>query len=214
MKKFFSLKNTSLMTKIVLSNIICVMLLIVCISFLSVYLFSKITNENENFRQYVSEKTSSSIISTISDINSISILIVSDSHILNYLTSDNISDNLRLYNYAKDSLNKFYFQNNFISDIYIETESGKSLHCDVAKSAFFTPEEIENMNNSIGGWFWSSRTTGQTAMYRVIRDSPNDYAKVAYLKIVINPDAFLKVFHNNLLSGIEGFAFLMRLIAL
>lgn len=206
------MKRNSLSSKLISTNMIIMLLpLIIIVYFVYSYFTRTVLAEKKNFNSYVSNDIAYSISTIISNINKISIALISDKAIHDFLvseSSDKSSDYLSLYTNALTALQALLLQESSIQDIYILADSQQSLHSGIGPSStFFTPEEISKMDKSLGGWFWSYNGARLT-MLRVIRNIDNFEEHIAYSKIVINTSAFYKKFSSENISRDMTFALL------
>ena len=205
------MKRNSLLFKLILSSLILMLLpFIVIISLVSSYFIKTALDEKKAFNFYVTNDIAYSVDSTISAINNISISIVSSNAIREFLLSDISVGNasyFSLYTNAASALQTLSLQEPSLADIYILTNHKKTLHSDSNYNTAFTSEEIVKMDKSIGVWFWSHEK-GKLAMCRAIRNTNNLKDTIAYLKIVIDPDAIYKHFNSKNISEDMSFALL------
>jgi two-component system sensor histidine kinase YesM len=163
--------------------------LIFIVYFVHSYFTKTVLAEKKNYNNYVVHDITYSISNIISNINNVSISIISDKAINTYFVSDkNINDPayLSLYTNALSALQTLSLREPFIHDIYLFQDRKRSIHSGInSRNAFFTAEEIEIMDKSIGGWFWSYND-GTLSLCRVIRNIDNLKENIAYSKIVIN----------------------------
>jgi len=163
--------------------------LIIIVYFVYSYFTKTVLAEKKAYNYYVAHDIAYSISNIISNINNISISIISDKAINTYFVSDNnINDPvyLSLYRNALSALQTLSLQEPYINEIYLFQDSNRSIHTGInSRNAFFTAEEIGKMDESIGGWFWSCNN-GSLSMCRVIRNIDNLKENIAYSKIVIN----------------------------
>ena len=98
------------------------------------------------------------------------------------------------YNKAFEEIRKLLYGNSSIQDIYLYEDDIHSVHCGILQTAIsFTEEELDMMDSSIGGWFWST-SDNQLSMCRMIRNIYDVNERVAYLKIIIDKSDFLTFF--------------------
>ena len=205
------MKKNSLHFKLISSNIILMLLpLILIVIFVYSYFTKNVLTEKKDFNYYAVNEISNSVSTIIFNVNNISMSIISDKAIHDFLVSDsfaNDSDNLRLYTSAINALQSLSLQESSLRDIYILTKGKRLLHSGINYNIDFTKDEINTMDKSNGGWFWSYNA-GILSMCRAIRDIDKPYEHIAYSKIIINPAAFLKQFNSERISKDMSFALL------
>jgi len=185
--------------------------LIIIIYFVYSYFTKTVLAEKRSFNSYVANDISYSVRTIISNINKISIALISDKAIHDFLVSESSNESseyLSLYSNALSALQAFLLQEPSIQDIYIVTDTHKSLHSGIGPiSTSFSGEEVRKMDENNGGWFWSHNGTRLT-MLRAIRDIENLDETIAYSKIVINTSEFYKKFNTKNISKDMSFALL------
>lgn len=203
------MKRNSLLFKLILSNLILMLLpFIMIISLVSLYFTKTALDEKKDFNFYVANDVAYSVDSTISAINNISISIISSNAIRDFLLSNLSIDSaayLSLYSNATSVLQTLSLQEQSLADIYILTYNKRTMHSDSNYNTSFTSEEINKMDRSNGGWFWSHEK-GKLAICRAIRNTNNLKEIIAYLKIVMDQDTFYKHFNSKNISEDMSFA--------
>jgi len=194
------MKTNSLRFKLTSLNVLLMFFpLMLILYFVYSYFTKTVLTENKNYNHYVSYDVAHSIGSIISNINNVSIALLSNKDIINYFVSDIDADDpayLSLYTNALSSLQALSLRDPQIQGIYLlkDSKNKRSLFAGItSKNAFFTAEEIEKMDNSIGGWFWSY-SAGNLSMCRVLRNVDNPKENIAYSKIIINTDKLIQQF--------------------
>lgn len=140
-------------------------------------------NEAVRLSSYVSAQTIKDAIGNVVDI---SVSIIGDSRIRDFLLCDSREDYLKKYNLAQSMLNHYYIGNQYISNISILSADGEKILA-AGGTGFYdiSEEEREEMLDSIGGWFWSE-TKGRASICRLIRNTEDPEEKLGFIKILVD----------------------------
>ena len=123
-----------------------------------------------------------SIKEAISSVIDISVSIIGDTRVHEFLSYKNSDGYLSRYNSAQSALNRYCLDNNYISQIYVTSICGdKTITVGAAGTYNFTEEEKERMLMSSGAWFWSREENGRIAVCRLIRNVDNNEEKLEFL---------------------------------
>lgn len=139
-----------------------------------------------------------SIKEAISSVIDISVSIIGDTRVHEFLSYKNSDGYLSRYNSAQSALNRYCLDNNYISQIYVTSISGdKTITVGAAGTYHFTEEEKERMLMSSGAWFWSREENGRIAVCRLIRNVDNNEEKLGFIKIIFNEGNLIKQLYVN-----------------
>lgn len=139
-----------------------------------------------------------SIKEAISSAIDISVSIIGDTRVHEFLSYEDGEGYLSRYNSAQSALNRYCLDNNYISQIYVTSISGdKTITVGAAGTYYFTEEEKERMLMSSGAWFWSTEENGRIAVCRLIRNIDNNEEKLGFIKIIFNEGNLIKQLYVN-----------------
>lgn len=196
------MKKNSLLSKLIASNLLFFLLpAVVCLILASVFFSNRLLSDRRATTQYILNDVSTSVTSLLAGISNISVSIIADDTIRDFILADNTaptSQYLELYSSALSTLQTMISQNTAIRNIYIQTADGRKL-CTGAYSKnapVFTDQELADMNSTYGQWVLFSEGE-QLNFCRSIRNMYHPDDKIAYLKIRINSSALHRFFTSS-----------------
>lgn len=128
----------------------------------------------------------------------ISVSIIGDTRVHEFLSYENSEGYLSRYNSAQAALNRYCLDNNYISQIYVASINGdKAITVGTAGTYDFTEEEKERMLKSSGAWFWSREENGRIAVCRLIRNVDDNEEKLGFIKIIFNERNLIRQLYVN-----------------
>ncbi|MBT9776922.1 hypothetical protein GPL15_10435 [Clostridium sp. MCC353] len=196
------MKKNSLLSKLIISNLVFFLLpAVVCLILASVFFSNRLLTDRRTTTQYILNDVSTSVSGLLTGISNISVSIIADDTIRDFILADHpapTSQYLELYSQALSTLQTMISQNTAIRNIYIQTIDGRQL-CTGAYSKnapIFTEQELTDMNSTYGQWALFSEGE-QLSFCRSIRDMYHPDDKIAYLKIMINRSALNRFFTSS-----------------
>ena len=177
------------------------------------YLSSRNLREREYYGQYVTESITSSVSLILDSINEISLSIISSDDIRKFLTLDvptYHSDYLKFYGLAQSALRMLMIKESSVRDIYIESLEGNSIHLGIQSDASFSERETEMLHeNSTGRSCWNYEKY-QFTICRVIRNIYDVNQITGYMKFVVDPEIFYRLFNTSMIQNDFRFALISQ----
>lgn len=153
-------------------------------------------NDTVNAAAYSATRSIRDVVRSVIDT---SVSVVGNVKIREFLTCDKENDNyLELHRSAKNSVETYYVNNNYISHIQIMSiQEDRNLSTDSKNVYSFKEEEKERMKESQGTWFWTHESNGKVSIYRIMRNVNNVSEKLGYIKIVLNEESIERKLLTN-----------------
>lgn len=196
------MKKNSLLSKLILSNLMFFLLpAVVFLILASVFFSNRLLSDRRATTQYIQNDVSTSVSNLLSGISNLSISIIADETIREFILADNpapTSEYLEQYSSALSTLQTMISQNTAVQNIYIQTADDRQL-CTGAYSKnapIFTGQEFDGMNSTYGQWVLFS--DGKYLNFcRSIRNMYHPEEKIAYLKIILDSSALRRFFASS-----------------
>lgn len=153
-------------------------------------------NDTVNAAAYSATRSIRDVVRSVIDT---SVSVVGNVKIREFITCDKENDNyLELHRSAKNSVETYYVNNNYISHIQVMSiEENRNLSTDSKNVYSFKEEEKERMKESKGTWFWTHEGNGKVSIYRIMRNVNNVSEKLGYIKIVLNEESIERKLLTN-----------------
>ena len=189
----------------IFNRFLLLIIIVIIIPMILIYAVSSsvlIANLHNNYNDTVNAaaySASRSIRDVVRSVIDTSVSVVGNVKIREFLTCDKENDNyLELHRSAKNSVETYYVNNNYISHIQIMSiQEDRNLSTDSKNVYSFKEEEKERMKESQGTWFWTHESNGKVSIYRIMRNVNNVSEKLGYIKIVLNEESIERKLLTN-----------------
>lgn len=192
------IRNISLKTKFITSNILVGFFPFALIAFISFSFLSWVSENERNVSIYYNvQNVADTLDNTITNSNELSKFIVGNEYVRDFLIPQyEINSTLyhKIYKNAKQALSGLPFGTTSIQGIGIFSVDRQ--RCIISGSLTqlnITDEELEKAIELKGGWFWSI-SNNQMAICRMLRDKTNVTSSLGIIKIVIDQGYIEKFF--------------------
>lgn len=177
----------------IFNRFLLLIIIVIIIPMILIYAVSSsvlIANLHNNYNDTVNAaaySASRSIRDVVRSVIDTSVSVVGNVKIREFLTCDKENDNyLELHRSAKNSVETYYVNNNYISHIQIMSiQEDRNLSTDSKNVYSFKEEEKERMKESQGTWFWTHESNGKVSIYRIMRNVNNVSEKLDILKLFL-----------------------------
>jgi len=194
----FLIKNLSLKTKFITSNILVGFFPFVIIAVISFAFLSWVSENERNISIYYNvQNVADTLDNTITNCNEISKFIIGNEYVRAFLIPQyetNSALYTETYKNAKQALSGLPFGTTSIKGIGIfSTDRQRYIISGSLTQLSLTDEELKRAIELKGGWFWSV-SNNQMAICRLLRDKTNVISSLGIIKIVIDQDYIGKFF--------------------
>jgi len=192
------IKNLSLKTKFITSNILVGFFPFVIIAVISFSFLSWVSENERNVSIYYNvQNVADTLDNTITNCNEISKFIVGNEYVRAFLIPQyemNSTLYTETYTNAKQALSGLPFGTTSIKGVGIfSTDRQRYIISGSLTQLSLTNEELQRAIELKGGWFWSV-SNNQMAICRLLRDKTNVTLSLGIIKIVIDQDYIGKFF--------------------